>query len=104
MGQMGVANVPSLAAMEQTRMLAHTLAQNNDPKFQVTSFYSEIHIDDDIRLRSSFLDFMFFLMFELKDHNFHVNSPKICCLHWLLITEEGAGRRTEEKYFSLYMF
>lgn len=29
------ANIPSLAAMEQTRMLAHTLAQNNNPKFQV---------------------------------------------------------------------
>ncbi|KAI5674604.1 hypothetical protein M9H77_14968 [Catharanthus roseus] len=38
MGQMGVANVPSLAAMEQTRMLAHTLAQNNDPKFQNSKF------------------------------------------------------------------
>lgn len=25
----------NVAAMEQTRMLAHTLAQNNDPKFQV---------------------------------------------------------------------
>lgn len=29
------ANIANLAAMEQTRMLAHTLAQNNDPKFQV---------------------------------------------------------------------
>lgn len=28
-------SVSKLAAMEQTRMLAHTLAQNNDPKFQV---------------------------------------------------------------------
>lgn len=41
-GQMGPANVPSLAAMEQTRMLAHTLAQNDDPKFQVKSFYSKL--------------------------------------------------------------
>nr|GMC69972.1 peroxisome biogenesis protein 5 [Ipomoea batatas] len=32
--QMRGANIPSLAAMEQTRMLAHTLAQNRDPKFQ----------------------------------------------------------------------
>ncbi|KAM7460241.1 hypothetical protein LguiA_035810 [Lonicera macranthoides] len=32
--QMRGANIPSLAAMEQTRMLAHTLAQNGDPKFQ----------------------------------------------------------------------
>lgn len=32
---MGGVNVPNLAAMEQTRMLAHTLAQNEDPKFQV---------------------------------------------------------------------
>ncbi|XP_057984036.1 peroxisome biogenesis protein 5 isoform X3 [Malania oleifera] len=32
------ANVSSLAAMEQTRMLAHTLAQNDDPKFQNSKF------------------------------------------------------------------
>ncbi|KAL5577730.1 hypothetical protein UlMin_019429 [Ulmus minor] len=31
-------NLASLAAMEQTRMLAHTLAQNNDPKFQNSKF------------------------------------------------------------------
>ncbi|OWM85954.1 hypothetical protein CDL15_Pgr012204 [Punica granatum] len=31
-------NVPNVAAMEQTRMLAHTLAQNNDPKFQNSKF------------------------------------------------------------------
>ncbi|KAK3013345.1 hypothetical protein RJ639_008338 [Escallonia herrerae] len=36
--QMRGANIPSLAAMEQTRMLAHTLAQNNDPKFQNSKF------------------------------------------------------------------
>ena len=29
------AGIPDLAAMEQTHMLAHALAQNNDPKFQV---------------------------------------------------------------------
>ena len=34
--RMAGANIPSLAAMEQTRMLAHTLAQNTNPKFQVT--------------------------------------------------------------------
>jgi peroxin-5 len=33
------ANIPSLAAMEQTRMLAHTLAQNEDPKFQNSKFF-----------------------------------------------------------------
>lgn len=33
-------NIPSLAAMEQTRMLANTLAQNDDPKFQVYMVYS----------------------------------------------------------------
>ncbi|KAJ0751437.1 hypothetical protein HanLR1_Chr05g0193411 [Helianthus annuus] len=33
--RMAGTNIPSLAAMEQTRMLAHTLAQNNNPKFQV---------------------------------------------------------------------
>lgn len=33
------ANTPNLAAMEQTRMLAHTLARNNDPKFQVLMLY-----------------------------------------------------------------
>lgn len=32
------ANISNLAAMEQTRMLAHTLAQNNDPKFQNSKF------------------------------------------------------------------
>ena len=34
--RMAGANIPSLAAMEQTRMLAHTLAQNSNPKFQVS--------------------------------------------------------------------
>nr|KJB63148.1 hypothetical protein B456_009G455200 [Gossypium raimondii] len=28
-------NIESLAAIQQTRMLAHTLSQNSDPKFQV---------------------------------------------------------------------
>ncbi|KAF9587326.1 hypothetical protein IFM89_001316 [Coptis chinensis] len=37
-GQMRGANLPSSAAMEQTRMLAHTLAQNDDPKFQNSKF------------------------------------------------------------------
>uniref|UniRef100_A0A5B7BJ86 Uncharacterized protein n=1 Tax=Davidia involucrata TaxID=16924 RepID=A0A5B7BJ86_DAVIN len=36
--QMGGANFSNLAAMEQTRMLAHTLAQNDDPKFQNSKF------------------------------------------------------------------
>ncbi|KAL0399025.1 UNVERIFIED_CONTAM: Peroxisome biogenesis protein 5 [Sesamum radiatum] len=37
-GQMRGSNMPNLAAMEQTRLLAHTLAQNNDPKFQNSKF------------------------------------------------------------------
>ncbi|KAJ8534391.1 hypothetical protein K7X08_016119 [Anisodus acutangulus] len=37
-GHMRGTNIPNLAAMEQTRMLAHTLAQNNDPKFQNSKF------------------------------------------------------------------
>ncbi|KAI9403691.1 hypothetical protein POPTR_001G473100v4 [Populus trichocarpa] len=36
--QMGGANISNLSTMEQTRMLAHTLAQNNDPKFQNSKF------------------------------------------------------------------
>ncbi|CAI9259296.1 unnamed protein product [Lactuca saligna] len=36
--RMAGANIPSLAAMEQTRMLAHTLAQNTNPKFQNCKF------------------------------------------------------------------
>ncbi|KAL0353430.1 UNVERIFIED_CONTAM: Peroxisome biogenesis protein 5 [Sesamum angustifolium] len=36
--QMRGSNMPNLAAMEQTRLLAHTLAQNNDPKFQNSKF------------------------------------------------------------------
>ncbi|KAL9998864.1 putative tetratricopeptide-like helical domain superfamily [Helianthus debilis subsp. tardiflorus] len=36
--RMAGTNIPSLAAMEQTRMLAHTLAQNNNPKFQNSKF------------------------------------------------------------------
>ncbi|XP_071701897.1 peroxisome biogenesis protein 5-like [Rutidosis leptorrhynchoides] len=36
--RMAGANIPSLAAMEQTRMLAHTLAQNSNPKFQNSKF------------------------------------------------------------------
>jgi hypothetical protein len=35
MGQMGGGTMSNLAAMEQSRMLAQTLASNNDPKFQV---------------------------------------------------------------------
>lgn len=38
LNQMRGANIANLAAMEQTRMLAHTLAQNNDPKFQNSKF------------------------------------------------------------------
>ncbi|RZS03671.1 hypothetical protein BHM03_00033870 [Ensete ventricosum] len=37
-GQVRGANMSHIAAMEQSRMLAHTLAQNNDPKFQVRIF------------------------------------------------------------------
>ncbi|RWR95088.1 peroxisome biogenesis protein 5 [Cinnamomum micranthum f. kanehirae] len=37
-GQMRGANISNLAAMEQTRMLAQTLAQNEDPKFQNSKF------------------------------------------------------------------
>lgn len=36
------ANVANLAAMEQTRMLANTLAQNGDPKFQVCMLLSQL--------------------------------------------------------------
>ncbi|XP_071692976.1 peroxisome biogenesis protein 5-like isoform X2 [Rutidosis leptorrhynchoides] len=36
--RMAGSNIPSLAAMEQTRMLAHTLAQNSNPKFQNSKF------------------------------------------------------------------
>ncbi|AQK58222.1 peroxisome biogenesis protein 5 isoform X3 [Zea mays] len=36
MGQMGGVNMANLAAMEQSRMLAQTLASNNDPKFQLS--------------------------------------------------------------------
>ncbi|KAK6947170.1 Tetratricopeptide repeat 1 [Dillenia turbinata] len=38
LGQTRGANISDFAAMEQTRMLAHTLAQNNDPKFQNSKF------------------------------------------------------------------
>ncbi|XP_074584433.1 peroxisome biogenesis protein 5 [Curcuma longa] len=37
-GQVGGANMSQIAAMEQSRMLAHTLAQNDDPKFQNSKF------------------------------------------------------------------
>ncbi|KAL5737208.1 hypothetical protein ACOSP7_029969 [Xanthoceras sorbifolium] len=36
--QMRGVNISNFEAMEQTRMLAHTLAQNNDPKFQNSKF------------------------------------------------------------------
>jgi peroxin-5 len=36
MGQMGGGTMSNLAAMEQSRMLAQTLASNNDPKFQLS--------------------------------------------------------------------
>ncbi|AQK58206.1 hypothetical protein Zm00014a_015501 [Zea mays] len=39
MGQMGGVNMANLAAMEQSRMLAQTLASNNDPKFQNSKFF-----------------------------------------------------------------
>lgn len=38
MGHIRGANLPNIAAMEHTRMLAHTLAQNDDPKFQNSKF------------------------------------------------------------------
>lgn len=38
LNQTRVANISSLAAMEQTRMLAHTLAQDDNPKFQNSKF------------------------------------------------------------------
>lgn len=41
---MRATGVPNLAAMEQTRMLAHTLAQNNDPKFQVMFHLEYVHV------------------------------------------------------------
>ncbi|THU59910.1 hypothetical protein C4D60_Mb07t07010 [Musa balbisiana] len=37
-GQVRGANMSHIAAMEQSRMLAHTLAQNTDPKFQNSKF------------------------------------------------------------------
>ena len=40
--QMRGSNISSLAAMEQTRMLANTLAQNDDPKFQVNMLYHDL--------------------------------------------------------------
>jgi hypothetical protein len=40
--QMRGTNISSLAAMEQTRMLANTLAQNDDPKFQVNMPYHDL--------------------------------------------------------------
>lgn len=51
---MGRVNIANLAAMEQSRMLANTLAQNNDPKFQNSKFLQfvskmsrgELTIDD----------------------------------------------------------
>ncbi|PKA50492.1 Peroxisome biogenesis protein 5 [Apostasia shenzhenica] len=36
-GQLGGSNLPNIA-IEQTRMLAHTLSQNSDPKFQNSKF------------------------------------------------------------------
>ncbi|ONM02712.1 Peroxisome biogenesis protein 5 [Zea mays] len=39
MRQMGGANMANLAAMEQSRVLAQTLASNNDPKFQNSKFF-----------------------------------------------------------------
>ncbi|XP_047325272.1 peroxisome biogenesis protein 5-like [Impatiens glandulifera] len=36
--QMRGVNMPDIAAMEQSRLLAHTLAKNNDPKFQNSKF------------------------------------------------------------------
>ncbi|XP_043700533.1 peroxisome biogenesis protein 5 isoform X1 [Telopea speciosissima] len=38
MGNMRSGNISSMAAIQQTRMLAHTLAQNEDPKFQNSKF------------------------------------------------------------------
>ena len=40
MGQMDRGQMLNIEAMEQTRMLAHTLAQNSDPKIQVSSYLS----------------------------------------------------------------
>jgi hypothetical protein len=50
---MGGANMSNLSTMEQTRMLARTLAQNNDPKFQVHMLYHEVVLFT--QLASSFM-------------------------------------------------
>ena len=44
--QMAGGSMMNLSAMEQTRKLANTLAENNDPKFQVNifSFYHDFSI------------------------------------------------------------
>lgn len=36
LGQLRGAAAPNMAMMEQSRMLAHTLSQNTNPKFQVS--------------------------------------------------------------------
>jgi peroxin-5 len=44
LGQLRGAAAPNMAVMEQSRMLAHTLSQDTNPKFQVSSshaFYSK---------------------------------------------------------------
>ena len=40
--QMRGANISNIAGMEQTRLLANTLAQNSDPKFQVCLLLSNL--------------------------------------------------------------
>lgn len=53
--QIGGVNVPSFAAMEQTRKLAHTLAQNDDPKFQVHNINLEFFTYPIAFISSSFM-------------------------------------------------
>lgn len=48
---MGGVNIANLAAMEQSRMLANTLAQNNDPKFQVYKRYNNLFVSLEFFLR-----------------------------------------------------
>lgn len=42
--RMAGGNMMNLSAMEQTRKLANTLAENNDPKFQVDILYYDFSI------------------------------------------------------------
>jgi len=58
----------NIAAMEQTRMLANTLAQNADPKFQVHPLLLTVKF---ILHSIYIIAIQYFIIYDIKDRKFN---------------------------------